>query len=114
MVISAEEMEPKLAATMDAVPECEGLIYAYTSGEVIIGQTITEMDLAAIAENASTLVQTEIGKPTHKAGVKDVTIDLDKGTIIIVIKADAMILGLLGVDGKNSEGLLRRQLKQLL
>jgi predicted regulator of Ras-like GTPase activity (Roadblock/LC7/MglB family) len=114
MVIASEEMEPKLASVMDAVPECEGLIYADINGEVVIGQTITEMDLASIAQTASVLAGSDIGKPTHKGGVKDITLELDKGFIIIALKGDAMLIGLLGVDGKNSVGLLTRQIKQLL
>ena len=109
-----EEMESRLASAMDAVPECEGLIYARTNGEVIVGQTITEMDINSIAKSAGIIARSDIGKPTHKGAFKEITVELDKGFIIIVLKASEILIGLLGTDGKNSVGLLTRQLKQLI
>jgi predicted regulator of Ras-like GTPase activity (Roadblock/LC7/MglB family) len=109
-----EEIEPKLANVMSAVSECEGLICAGTDGKVVVGQTLTEMNHAAIASSAATLVKTDIGKPSNKGGLKDITIGLDKGYLIIIVKGTNMLIGLLGEDGKNAVGLLTRQLKLLL
>jgi predicted regulator of Ras-like GTPase activity (Roadblock/LC7/MglB family) len=109
-----KEIEPKLAKVMDAVTECEGLIFAKTSGEVIVGQTLTEMDHKAIAKSASLIAKTDIGKSSLKGNVSNVTVDLEKGFLLIMVKGDNMVIGLLGADGKNAVGLLIRQLKLLI
>jgi hypothetical protein len=36
-------LEQKMSELMDLVPECEGLIASDLSGNVLIGQTITDM-----------------------------------------------------------------------
>lgn len=109
-----EEIEPKLASVMDAVSECEGLIYAGIDGKVVVGQTLTEMNHAAIAASASALVKTDIGKPSNKGQLTNISLELEKGYLIITVKGTNMLIGLLGVDGKNAVGLLSRQLKMLL
>ncbi len=45
-----EELASRLSAVMDAVPVAEGVIYAKINGEVILGQTILEMNHKEIAK----------------------------------------------------------------
>lgn len=111
--MSKQEFEPKLAAIMDAVPECEGLIYATNTGDVIVGQTLTEMDHKAIAQGAATILKTTIGNPLKKGVLKDVVLTMENGFAIIATNGQHMVIGILGLDGKNSIGLLSRQLKLL-
>jgi len=110
-----KDITPKLANVMNAVPECEGLIYAkIANNEVVVGQTITEMDHGAIVKAAALIAKSDIGKPSNKGQLKDVSLELEKGFLIIVQKGEFMLIGILGIDGKNSVGLLTRQLKQII
>jgi predicted regulator of Ras-like GTPase activity (Roadblock/LC7/MglB family) len=112
--MSKEEFEPKLAQIMDAVSECEGLIYAKADGTVIVGQTLTQMDHTAIAKAAATMVKTNIGSTLGKGTLKDVVVTFDSGFLIAATNGTNMVIGILGLDGKNSIGLLSRQLKLLI
>jgi hypothetical protein len=112
--LSKEEFEPKLAQIMDTVTECEGLIYAKLNGEVITGQTIlTELDHKEIAEAAANIMKNDLGKPLTKGTLRDVVLTFDKGFAVIAGNGKHMVIGILGLDGKNSIGLLSRQLKLL-
>ena len=111
--MNKEEVMKKLEGVMDAVSVCEGLIYAKIKGEVLVGQTLTEMDHGKIAKKAGELLSTSI--PAAELGnITDFTIGLEKGSIIAVKKNEEMVIGLLGSDGKASVGLLTRQLKNIM
>ncbi len=111
--MNKEEIGIKLEGVMEAVPVCEGLIYSKLSGEVIIGQTLTEMDHSALAKKAGIILQQELAE-ANKGSVSDITIGLDDGALICVKKGDLMLIGLLGSDGRSSMGLLRRQIKNIM
>ncbi len=108
-----EELGRKLAGVMDVVSVCEGLIYAKTSGEIIMGQTLLEMDHAAIAKPITEMFKREINS-AQKGSITDFTIGMDKGILLAVKKDESMLIGILGEDGKGSVGLLLRQLKNIL
>ena len=107
-----EEVEPQLQQVMDAVPVCEGLLFAKTNGEVLVGQTITEMDHKAIAKSIGQMVNSKHDS-VNKGALVDLTIGLEKGYLVAVVKDDEQLIGLLGEDGKTSVGLLLRQLKNI-
>ncbi len=105
-------IEEKLSELFDIVPETEGLIASDLKGEVIIGQTITDMDHSAIAKTCLALIKdsSNVGKNIGKGAFKTATIDLESGYAVIV-KSDAIILiALAGLDGKASLSLLKRNL----
>ncbi|MHA1439814.1 MAG: roadblock/LC7 domain-containing protein [Promethearchaeota archaeon] len=110
--MSKEQIESKLAELMDTVPECEGLIAADTDGNVIIGQTITEMDHAKIAKACSAIIKDSntLGKDIRKGSLKNTTIELENGFAVLVGSADRVLIALAGEDGKASLGLLKRNL----
>ncbi len=111
--MNKEEIGPKLAAVMDVVSVCEGLIYAKITGEVIIGQTLLEMDHGAIAKSVAQMFEIKIDA-SQKGNLTDLTVGFDEGQIIAVKKEDTMVIGILGDDGKSSVGLLLRQLKNIV
>jgi predicted regulator of Ras-like GTPase activity (Roadblock/LC7/MglB family) len=107
-----EEVEPQLQQVMDAVPVCEGLLFAKANGEVFVGQTITEMDHKAIAKAIGQMANSKHDS-VNKGALVDLTIGLEKGYIVAVLKDEELLIGLLGEDGKTSVGLLLRQLKNI-
>lgn len=111
--MSKEEMEPKLVQIMDVVTECEGLIYANMDGKVIVGQTLTEMDHAQIAKGCAEILKTTVGKSIGKGNLKELSLSFESGFGVIATDGKHLIIGILGMDGKNSIGLLSRQLKLL-
>jgi hypothetical protein len=111
--MKSEEIGLKLSPIMTNVSVCEGLIYAKTSGEVIIGQTLTEMDHNSIAKNVADMFKIKI-PALEKGEITDLTIGVEEGTLLAVIKDDEMVIGVLGEDGKSSVGLLLRQLKNIM
>ncbi|MCF2140804.1 MAG: hypothetical protein K9W44_12180 [Candidatus Lokiarchaeota archaeon] len=111
--MNIEEIGPKLSDVMDVVPVCEGLILAKISGEVLIGQTLIEMDHSIIAKSFSKLFEADLSN-IDKGNIQDFTINLENGAIIAVRNDDHMLIGLLGSDGKSSVGLLVRQLRNIM
>lgn len=111
--MNKEEISKKLEGVMGAVPVCEGLIYATIKGEVIVGQTLTEMNHEELARKAGNMLEIELNA-ANKGKVTDITIGLSEGAIIAVKKNDNILIGILGDDGRSSMGLLRRQLKNIM
>src|SRR6056297_1242304 len=108
-----EELAQKLGGVMDTVTVCEGLIYSKLDGEVIIGQTLTEMNHDSISRNISKIFKLELSA-AEKGAVRDVSIELDEGALVAVKNESHFVIGLLGSDGLSSKGLLRRQLQNIM
>jgi predicted regulator of Ras-like GTPase activity (Roadblock/LC7/MglB family) len=107
-----ETIEPKLARLMNDVPETEGLIAATPDGEVIVGQTITEMDHGAIAKACAQIIKdsNNLGNDIGKGSLKNTTITLDDGFAVLVGSEKVILIALAGTEAKASLGLLKRNL----
>ncbi|MHA2050501.1 MAG: roadblock/LC7 domain-containing protein [Promethearchaeota archaeon] len=105
-------LEQKLAELMDIVPECEGLIAADSSGKVLIGQTLTDMDHGKIAKACAAIIKDSntLGKDIGKGGLKTTTIELDNGFAVLVGSEKNVLIALAGIDGRSSLALLKRNL----
>ena len=114
--MSKEELEPKLAQLMDTVPECEGLIAADLDGNVIVGQTITEMDHEKIAKACAQIINDSntLGSDVNKGELKNTTIALDEGFVVLVGSESRVLIALAGLDGRSSLGLLKRNLNTII
>ncbi len=108
-----KKLAKKLESVMNAVPVCEGLIYCELDGEVIIGQTITEMDHSAIAKKMVDILESDLSA-ANKGDIKDASIELEEGALVGVLGDDNFVIGILGDDGLSSKGLLRKQLQNLM
>jgi predicted regulator of Ras-like GTPase activity (Roadblock/LC7/MglB family) len=110
--MSKDVIEKKLAQLMDTVPECEGLIAADIDGNVIIGQTITEMDHAKIAKACVSIIKDSntIAGLTDKGTLKTTNIELEEGFAVLVGSNKTVLIALIGTDGQASLGLLKRNL----
>ncbi len=111
-----EEIEPKLASLMDTVPECEGLIAADANGKVIVGQTITELDHGKIAKEIVTILNSSgaLGKLVKKGATLDVTVSYNDGFAQVTVGEEGILIGLMGLDGRNSISLLMRNMKSII
>ncbi|HUW89281.1 MAG TPA: roadblock/LC7 domain-containing protein [Candidatus Nanopelagicaceae bacterium] len=111
-MVDKEVIEKKLAELFDVVPETEGLIASDIEGKVIVGQTITDMDLNGIAKACATLIKSSnaLGENTGKGRVKSATLELEDGYGVIVSSDKGILIALAGLDGKASLSLLKRNL----
>jgi predicted regulator of Ras-like GTPase activity (Roadblock/LC7/MglB family) len=109
-------LESKLAALMDDIPEIEGLIALDSKGKIIVGQTITEMDLDAIAKAAKTAFDAcvGLGGAVGKGSVVSLNVALEKGSSCIVGNDKVIIVTLQGLDASTSIALIVRQMKSIL
>ncbi len=111
-MVDKKAIEKKLAELFDIVPETEGLIVSDLEGNVIIGQTITDMNHSAIAKTCVAIIKysSTMGDNIGKGVFQAATIDLESG-YAVVVKSDAILLiALAGLDGKASLSLLKRNL----
>ncbi len=107
-----EEIEKKLAELMDKVSECEGLIAADLNGKVLVGQTLVELDHSNIAKSCVAIIKDSngLGKEINKGDCKTTTLELENGYIIIVGSEKLVLIGIAGIDAKESLALLKRNL----
>ncbi len=110
---SKEELAPKLQSIMSELSVCEGLVLAKNNGEVLLGQTLTDMNHDSIAKSVSKMFKTKIDN-LSKGNISEMTLGLEEGFLIAVKNKNLMVLGFLGTDGKSSVGLLLRQLKNIM
>lgn len=110
---SKEELAPKLESIMSEIAVCEGLVLAKNNGEVLIGQTITDMNHSTIAKSVSKIFKANIDA-LNKGKLLEMTLGMDEGFLLAVKNKNFMVLGFLGTDGKSSVGLLLRQLKNIM
>ena len=110
--MSKEVLEGKLAELMDTVPECEGLIAADADGNVIVGQTLTELDDESIAKLGASILKdsTNLGSKVDKGGFKSATIQVESGFILVVGSKNKVLIGIAGEDGQASLSLIKRHL----
>jgi predicted regulator of Ras-like GTPase activity (Roadblock/LC7/MglB family) len=105
-------LEQKMSELMDLVPECEGLIASDLSGNVLIGQTITDMDHKLLAKDCIAIVKgsKSLGENLGKGKIKTTTIDYDNGFAVVSSSDELIIIALAGLDGKASLSLIKRNL----
>lgn len=101
---------------MDDIPEIEGLIALDAKGKVLVGQTITEMDLDAIAKAAKASFDAGkgLGGAVGKGTVISLNIALENGSSCVVGNDKVIIVSLQGQDASTSIALILRSLKSLL
>lgn len=115
-MVDKKKLEQSLASLMDAVEECEGLIAADNNGNVIIGQTLTEMNHDKIAKECIRIMvdSDKVGQSTAKGKLQDITLTLEDGFLILVGSENINLIALAGIDALPSLALLRRNLINIL
>jgi len=115
-MVDKKKLEQSLASLMDAVEECEGLIAIDNNGNVIIGQTLTEMSHDKIAKDCIQIIKISdiLGGDTAKGKLQDITLTLEDGFLILVGSENINLIALAGIDALPSLALLRRNLINIL
>ena len=105
-------LEQKMSELMDLVPECEGLIARDLSGNVLVGQTITDMDHKIIAKDCLAIMKgsNALGENLGKGQLRTTTIDYENGFAVVSSSDKGIIIALAGLDGKASLSLIKRNL----
>lgn len=109
------EIEKLLANLMDNIPEIEGLI-ASEKGKVIVGQTLTDLNHAGVAENSMKILENaaKITAIVEKGDVKEINVRAHEGYIIVVGSKDLIFAAITGTDATSSLGLIQRNLRVAL
>ena len=105
-------LEQKMMELMDLVPECEGLIASDLSGNVLVGQTITEMDHKLLVKDCIAVMNgsNALGSNLGKGNLKTTTVEYDNGFAVIGSSDTIIVIALAGLDGKASLSLIKRNL----
>ena len=114
--MSAKEIEAMLERVMDQIPEVEGLIAVDAKGKKLSGQTITEMDHAAIIKSSLNVFNAanELGNNVEKGAVNVVRANSAEGYTMIVGSPKLVVIGITGLDAVNSLSLIVRNLKMII
>jgi len=109
-------LEQKLSELMDLVPECEGLIASDLSGNVLVGQTLTDMDHKSLAKECISILKASnvLGEKVGKGNLKTTTTEYENGFAVVSGSATLILIALAGLDGKASLSLIKRNLIKIL
>ena len=111
-----KDLEAKLGRLMDDISEIEGLIAFDGKGTVTVGQTLTEMDKAALGKGAADVLAKAkaLGNVSGKGGVNSIVISFESGSSVIVGADKTGIVSIEGDDAAQSIALISRSLKSLV
>ncbi len=112
-MLGKKEVELILAEIMDTVPELEGIIAASSTGKVVAGQTLREMDHNAITKSVVGLLKETkaVSKAVDQGPVQSLYLETDKGYTVAVTASKTLIAAIAGKDAAPSLGLIIRSLR---
>jgi predicted regulator of Ras-like GTPase activity (Roadblock/LC7/MglB family) len=108
-----KEVEKILAEIMDTIPELEGIIAASSTGKSVAGQTLRDMDHAAIITSLVSLLKESkaVNKAAEQGSTQVLYVETEKGYTITVTGSKHLIIALAGKDAAASLGLIIRSLR---
>jgi predicted regulator of Ras-like GTPase activity (Roadblock/LC7/MglB family) len=111
-MVDKEKIEQGLATIMDQIPEVEGLIAADYDGNVLTGQTLTQMDHSKIVKSMLEVLEASKGLSTQieKGDVSEIRVSSDEGFTLIIVGKDVLFVAITGTDAASSLGLIVRNL----
>ncbi|MGQ9719903.1 MAG: roadblock/LC7 domain-containing protein [Candidatus Jordarchaeum sp.] len=114
--MSRSETEKMVADLMDKIPEIEGILLLDKSGNVSVGQTITQMNHSEIAKNAAVIIASarELNKSIEKGDANVAYVEGDNGYAVMANSEKAILLAIISKDAAPSLGLIIRDLKIVL
>jgi len=115
-MVEKEKVEQALAQIMDQIPEVEGLIAADYNGNVLIGQTLTEMNHKKLIEETLSVINAskKLSKEIEKGGIKEIRLSSEEGFTLIILGKDLVFCAITGTDAAPSLGLIVRNLTVVL
>ncbi|MFX1518491.1 MAG: hypothetical protein ACFFCD_01000 [Promethearchaeota archaeon] len=111
-----KKIEDELNNVMENIPAIEGLIAFKPKGEILAGQTLTELNHNEIVEYSMAIAKgaSSLGKVVDKGIVNEIHIDCDNGFAIVLNSGDVALTALAGQDARAELGLVRLNLKTAL
>ncbi len=112
-----KKIEDQLNDVMENIPAIEGLIaFRPKKGEILAGQTLTELNHNEIIEYAMAIVNgaSSLGKAVDKGKIGEIDIDCEEGFAVVINSGDIALTALAGQDARAELGLLRLNLKTAL
>ncbi|MFX1562788.1 MAG: hypothetical protein ACFFDP_05730 [Promethearchaeota archaeon] len=112
-MLGKKAVEKILSEIMDVIPELEGLIAASSSGKVVAGQTLREMDHSAIVASVIALYKSSaaVNKAVEKGATQVLYLEMDKGYTVAVHASKVIVVAIAGKDAAPSLGLIIRNLR---
>lgn len=112
-MLTKKAVETILSEIMDTIPEIEGLIAASSSGKVIAGQTLREMDHSEIMAGIVALYKTSaaVNKSVDKGVTQVLYLEMNKGYTVAVHESKVIVVAIAGKDAAPSLGLIIRNLR---
>lgn len=112
-MLGKKEIELILAEIMDTIPELEGIIAASSTGKVVAGQTLRDMDHNTIITSIVTLLKETKGvaKSVEQGATNALYLENVKGYTVAVTASKTMIVAIAGKDAAPSLGLIMRSLR---
>ncbi len=119
MMVTAElkkNIEDELNAVMEQIPAIEGLIAFKPKGEILTGQTLTELNHNEIVEYSMAIVNgaSSLGKVIDKGTIGEIDVDCANGFVVVINSGDVALTALAGQDARPELGLVRLNLKTAL
>ena len=112
-MLKKKEVEKILAQTMDTIPELEGIIAASSTGKVVAGQTLREMDHGAIVTSILEMYKGSkvVSKVVEQGATQVLYLESVKGYTVAVHASKAYVVAIAGKDAAASLGLIIRSLR---
>jgi predicted regulator of Ras-like GTPase activity (Roadblock/LC7/MglB family) len=112
-MLGKKEVEMILAEIMDTIPELEGLITSSSTGKVVAGQTLREMDHGAIVTSVLTLLKESkaVSQTVDQGPAQVLYLETNKGYTVAVTGSKALVVAIAGKDAAASLGLIIRSLR---
>ena len=111
-----KNIEDELNAVMEQIPAIEGLIAFKPKGEILTGQTLTELNHNEIVEYSMAIVNgaSSLGKVVDKGTIGEIDVDCANGFVVVINSGDVALTALAGQDARPELGLVRLNLKTAL
>lgn len=111
-----KNIEDELNAVMEQIPAIEGLIAFKPKGEILAGQTLTELNHNEIVEYSMAIVNgaSSLGKVIDKGTIGEIDVDCANGFVVVINSGDVALTALAGQDARPELGLVRLNLKTAL
>lgn len=111
-----KNIEDELNAVMEQIPAIEGLIAFKPKGEILTGQTLTELNHNEIVEYSMAIVNgaSSLGKVIDKGTIGEIDVDCANGFVVVINSGDVALTALAGQDARPELGLVRLNLKTAL
>ena len=112
-MLGKKEVELILAEIMDTIPELEGIIAASSTGKVVTGQTLRDMDHGAIVSSVVALLKETkaVSKAVDQGPTQALYLETDKGYTVAVTASKSLVVSIAGKDAAASLGLIIRSLR---